>query len=76
MLVLSRKAGEEIAVNNGDITISVLGITGNRVRLGVSAPSGISVHRMEIHRRIIQSLKSRRNLKKTHDEVSSVRGRL
>ena len=38
MLVLSRKAGEEIAVNNGDITISVLGITGNKVRLGVSGP--------------------------------------
>ena len=58
MLVLSRKAGEEIAVNNGDITISVLGITGNKVRLGVSAPSGIPVHRMEIHHRIIQAIKS------------------
>ena len=58
MLVLSRKAGEEIAVNNGDITISVLGITGNKVRLGVSAPSGIPVHRMEIHRRIVQATKS------------------
>ena len=58
MLVLSRKAGEEIVMNNGDITISVLGITGNRVRLGVSAPSDIPVHRMEIHHRIIQETKS------------------
>jgi carbon storage regulator len=57
MLVLIRKAGEEIAVNHGDITISVLGITGNKVRLGVSAPLGIPVHRMEIHRRIIQAIK-------------------
>ena len=58
MLVLSRKAGEEIVVNNGDITISVLGITGKKVRLGVSAPSGIPVHRKEIHHRIIQATKS------------------
>jgi carbon storage regulator len=58
MLILSRKAGEAIAVNNGDITISVLGITGNRVRLGVSAPSGIPVHRQEIHHRIILATKS------------------
>jgi carbon storage regulator len=58
MLVLSRKAGEEIVLNNGDITISVLGITGKRVRLGVSAPSDIPVHRMEIHHRIIQATRS------------------
>ena len=58
MLVLSRKAGEKIVVNNGDITISVLGITGRKVRLGVSAPSGISVHRKEVHHRIIQATKS------------------
>jgi len=58
MLVLSRKAGEEIVVNNGDITISVLGIKGNKVRLGVSAPSDIPVHRMEIYHRIRQETKS------------------
>jgi len=57
MLVLSRKAGEEIVVSNGDITISVLGITRNRVRLGVSAPCGIPVHRKEIHHRIAQATK-------------------
>ena len=58
MLVLSRKAGDEIVMSNGDIRISVLGITGKRVRLGISAPSGIPVHRMEIHRRIVQATKS------------------
>jgi carbon storage regulator len=58
MLVLSRKAGEEIVMSNGDIRISVLGITGKRVRLGISAPSGIPVHRMEIHHRISQAIKS------------------
>ena len=58
MLVLSRKAGEEIVVNNGEITISVLGITGKRVRLGVSASSRIPVHRKEIHHRVLQAAKS------------------
>ncbi len=58
MLVLSRKAGEEIVMSNGDITISVLGITGKKVRLGVSAPLDIPVHRMEIHQRTIQATKS------------------
>jgi carbon storage regulator CsrA len=57
MLVLSRKAGEEIVVSHGDITISVLGITRKKVRLGVSAPSGTPVHRREIHRRIAQATK-------------------
>ena len=41
-------------VSNGDITISVLGITGKTVRLGVSA-LGIPVHRKEVHHRIIQA---------------------
>jgi carbon storage regulator len=57
MLVLSRKAGEEIVMSNGAITISVLGITGKKVRLGVSAPSGIPVHRKEIQHRITQATK-------------------
>lgn len=58
MLVLTRKAGEEIVVNNGNITISVLGISGKRVRLGVSASSGIPIHRKEIHHRIVCAAKS------------------
>lgn len=63
MLVRSRRAGEEIVVSNGNITISVLGITGKKVRLGVSAPSGIPVHRKEIRHRIIQATKSVANPK-------------
>jgi carbon storage regulator len=63
MLVLSRKAGEEIVVSNGVITVSVLDITGKKVRLGVSAPSGIPVHRKEIHDRITQATKVEANPK-------------
>lgn len=58
MLVLSRKAGEAIVVNNGDITITVLGLTGKKVRLGVSASASIPVHRSETHHRIIPATKS------------------
>ena len=58
MLVLSRKAGDEIVMNDGEIRISVLGITGKRVRLGISAPTGIPVHRQEIHQRIMRATQS------------------
>ncbi len=58
MLVLSRKAGDEIVMSHGDIRISVLGIAGKRVRLGISAPSGVPVQRMEIQRRIIPAIQS------------------
>ena len=53
MLVLSLKAWKEIVVNNGDITMSVRGLLGKKVRLGVSAPLDIPVRRMEFHHRII-----------------------
>jgi carbon storage regulator len=47
MLVLSRKSGEAICIGSG-ITVSVLGIKGGRVRLGLSAPPKIPIHRAEI----------------------------
>jgi carbon storage regulator len=48
MLVLSRKSGEAICIGSG-ITISVLGVKGGRVRLGLSAPDEIPIHRAELH---------------------------
>lgn len=47
MLVLSRKVNESIVINN-DITIHVVEIRGNKVRLGVEAPKNVPVHRQEI----------------------------
>jgi carbon storage regulator len=58
MLVLSRKAGDEIVMGHGEIRISVLEIAGKRVRLGISAPAGIPVHRQEIHQRILRGANS------------------
>lgn len=52
MLVLARKKGEEIVLPDGDVTIRVLDIGKSKVRLGVIAPDGTVVHRMEVWQRI------------------------
>ena len=51
MLILSRKAMESIIIGE-DITITVLGILGKQVRLGIDAPREIPVHRQEVYLRI------------------------
>lgn len=53
MLVLSRKVGEKIMIGN-DITISVLSLQANKVRLGIEAPKDISVNREEIYQAIMK----------------------
>lgn len=48
MLVLTRQKGESIVINE-EITITVVSIRGDKVRLGVAAPAGIPVHRQEVY---------------------------
>jgi len=51
MLILSRRTGESLIIGD-NVTINVLGIQGNQVRLGIEAPREVSVHREEIYARI------------------------
>ena len=54
MLILTRKVGESVLIGD-DISITVLSVRGNQVKLGVQAPKEVSVHREEIYQRIQQS---------------------
>lgn len=55
MLVLSRKCGEAIVIAD-NITVTVLGVRGSRVKLGITAPGDAQIHRAEIHEKIMQAL--------------------
>lgn len=56
MLVLTREIGDTFAIGD-DLTVKVLGITGNQVRMAIDAPQHVRIHRTEVFRRIGSRLK-------------------
>lgn len=58
MLILTRKVGESINIGD-DITITILGVSGQQVRIGINAPKNVAVHREEIYQRIQAGLTAR-----------------
>ena len=51
MLILTRRTGETVMIGN-EVTLTVLGVKGNQVRIGINAPKNIAVHREEIYERV------------------------
>ena len=56
MLILTRRAGEKLVIGE-NVTVTVLSVKGNQIRIGIEAPRDVSVNREEIHQRILNEKK-------------------
>jgi carbon storage regulator len=69
MLILTRKLGESVTIGD-DIKITILGVRGRQVRLGIIAPHKVAIHREEIYFKIQEE--NKRAVESTVDEVSQI----
>ena len=67
MLILTRRVGETLMIGD-EITVTVMGVKGIQVRLGINAPKSVAVHREEIYERVVQESldKSSRTISRGH----------
>ena len=68
MLILTRRVGETVMIGN-EVTVTVLGVKGNQVRIGVNAPKDVAVHREEIYERIKREQDQDGNVGSTHAKM-------
>lgn len=59
MLILSRRIGESLTIGE-DVTLTVLGVKGNQIRLGIKAPKGVPVHREEVAEKLQRAAEQQR----------------
>ena len=59
MLVLTRRVGEKLVIGE-NVTVTILGVKGNQIRIGIDAPRDITVNREEIYQRILKERKDLR----------------
>jgi len=71
MLILTRRVGETVMIGD-DVTITVLGVKGNQVRVGINAPKSVAVHREEIYERIKREQQAEAPEKAKATEYASV----
>ena len=53
MLVLTRRVGEKLVIGD-DVTVAILSVRGNQIRIGIAAPPEVQVHREEVYQRILK----------------------
>lgn len=69
MLILTRRVGEKLMIGE-DVMVTVLGVKGNQIRLGVSAPIEVRVHREEVYERIQKEKEIKQIEKHLEEDVS------
>ena len=70
MLILTRRVGETLMIGD-EVTVTVLGVKGNQVRVGVNAPKDVAVHREEIYERIEQPIQKLQVASALHNRIAA-----
>jgi carbon storage regulator len=73
MLILTRRVGETVMIGS-DVTVTVLGVKGNQVRVGINAPRDVAVHREEIFERIRREEQAAQAAHVGHGELAKAHG--